>query len=100
MSRPKIPRCVRFNPDVYYFKPQGIPLRELEEVILLPDELEALKLYDVDGLEQTKAAAKMKISQPTFARILDLANKKVADALIEGKAIRIESKKINSKRVT
>jgi len=92
MPRHKIPRCVRFNPDVIYFKPQGIPLRMLEEVVLRADELEALKLYDVDGLEQTKAAEKMKISQPTFARILDSANKKIADALVKGKAIRIEQK--------
>ena len=83
---------MRFNPDVIYFKPQGISLRMLEEVVLRADELEALKLHDVDGLEQTKAAEKMKISQPTFARILDSAYKKIADALIKGKAIRIESK--------
>ncbi len=92
MPRPRIPRCVRFKPNVYYFKPQGIPLRMLEEVVLLPDELEALKLYEVDGLEQTTAAEKMKISQPTFARILDSANKKIANALVKGKAIRIASK--------
>lgn len=90
MPRPKIPRCVRFNPDVVYFKPQGIPLRMLEEVVLRADELEALKLYNVDGLEQTKAAQEMKISQPTFARILGSANKKVAQAIIKGKAIKIE----------
>ena len=83
---------MRFNPDVIYFKPQGIPLRMLEEVVLLPDELEALKLYDVDGFEQIKAAQKMKISQPTFARILDSAYKKIAQAIIKGKAIRIEVK--------
>jgi len=92
MSKPKIPRCLRFSPSVYYFKPQGIPLRMLEEEILFPDELEALKLYEVDGLEQVEAAKKMKISQPTFARILDSAQKKVAKALVKGKAIRIESK--------
>ena len=62
----------------------------LEEVVLHPDEVEALKLYEIDGLDQIKAANKMKISQPTFARILDSANKKVADALIKGKAIRME----------
>lgn len=56
----------------------------------MPDELEALKLYDVDGLNQTQAAEKMNISQPTFARILDSANKKVAEAIVKGKAIRIE----------
>jgi len=81
---------LRFKPNVYYFKPRGIPLRELEEVILLPDELEALKLYEVDGLEQIEASKKMKISQPTFARLLGSANKKVAQAIIQGKAIRIE----------
>jgi len=81
---------MRFNPNVYYFKPQGIPMRLLEEVIISADELEALKLYEVDGLAQTKAAEKMKISQPTFARILDGANKKIVEAIINGKAIRIE----------
>ena len=83
---------MRFKPSVYYFKPQGIPLRMLKEVALLPDELEALKLYEVDGLEQIKAAQKMKISQPTFARTLESAQKKVAQAIIKGKAIRIEQK--------
>lgn len=90
MPRPKIPRCIQFNPNVLYFKPQGIPLRGLEEIVLSSDELEALKLYEVDNLDQAKAAIKMKISQPTFARILDSANKKVAEAIIKGKAIRIE----------
>jgi len=83
---------MRFQPNVYYFKPQGIPLRELEEVVLLPDELEALKLHEVDGLEQIEASEKMKISQPTFARLLGSANKKVAEAIIKGKAIKIEEK--------
>ncbi len=92
MPRRKIPRCVRFKPNVYYFKPQGVPLRFLEEVVLFPDELEALKLYEVDGLTQTAAAKKMKISQPTFARILESANKKIAQAIIAGKAIKIEEK--------
>ncbi len=90
--RPKIRRCLRFQPKVYYFKPQGIPLKYLEEVVLLPDELEALKLYEIDGLEQTEAAAKMKISQPTFARVLDSAIKKVVLAIIKGKAIKISTK--------
>lgn len=90
MPRPRKPRKLCFRPSVYYFKPRGIPLRRLEEVVLLPDELEALKLHDVDGLEQAKAAKKLGISQPTFARILDRAYKKVAKALILGKAIRVE----------
>ncbi len=90
MPRNKKPRCLRFSPNVIYFKPQGIPLRELEENIILPDELEALKLYEVDELEQKEAARKMKISQPTFARLLGSANKKIANAIIKGKAIRLE----------
>lgn len=90
--RPKIRRCLRFKPNVHYFKPRGIPLRYLEEVVLLPDELEALKLYEVDGLDQKQAAIKMKISQPTFARVLDSAIKKVVLAIVKGKAIRLENK--------
>ena len=90
VGRPRKPRCIRFDPKAKYFKPIGIPLRSLEEVSLEADEFEALKLHDVDGLEQVKAAKKMKISQPTFGRILDGAYKKVAEALIKGKAIKIE----------
>jgi len=90
--RPKIKRFLRFKPNVYYFKPRGVPLRVLEEIVLLPDELEALKLYEIDGLDQKLAAKKMKVSQPTFARILDKAHKKIAETIIQGKAIRIEKK--------
>ncbi len=89
--RPKINRCLRFKPDVYYFKPRGIPLRKLEEILLLPDELEAIKLYEVDCLDQKHSAEKMEISQPTFARILNSALKKVSSAIIKGKAIKILS---------
>jgi len=94
MPRPKIKRQCRFHPCVYYFKPRGIPLRNLEEVVLKKDEIEALKLHDVDNLEHTKAAKKMGISQPTFGRVLNTAYKKMAGALIKGKAIRIESESI------
>ncbi len=68
-------------------------MRQLEEIILLPDEVEAIKLHEVDGLDQTSAAKKMNVSQPTFARIIDAANKKIAEAIIKGKAIRIEKNK-------
>ncbi len=64
----------------------------LEEIVLLPDELETLKLHEVDGLDQVGAAQKMKISQPTFARLLDSAHKKIASAIIKGRAIKIERK--------
>jgi predicted DNA-binding protein (UPF0251 family) len=90
MPRPKRQRCLRFNPICFYFKPQGIPLRLLSEVVLEPDELEALKLYDLDGLEQTEAAKKMGISQPTFARIISQSHQKIAEAIIKGKAIKIK----------
>jgi len=92
MPRPKLKRRLRFSPEVLYFKPRGVPLSVLEEVELLPDELEALKLHDVDNLDQTAAAMKMKISQPTFGRILDKAYKKIATAIIKGKAIKIVKK--------
>ncbi len=65
-------------------------MRELTEVVLLPDELEAIKLHDVDGLPHTAAAEKMAVSQPTFSRILNGAYKKMTQALVFGKAIRIE----------
>ena len=65
-------------------------MRHLDEVVLGRDEVEALKLHDVDGIDHTQSAEKMKISQPTFGRILDSAYKKVADAIINGKAIQIE----------
>jgi len=92
MPRPKKPRCLRFRPNVFYFKPRGIPLRFLEEVILLPEELEALKLHEIDKLEQEKAAQKMTVSQSTFQRILASAYHKVSEALVKGKAIRLECK--------
>ena len=90
MVRPRLCRRVRFNPDITYFKPRGIPLRELEEVILLVDEYEAVRLKDLEGLEQEECAKKMNISQPTFHRLVLSARKKIADAIINGKAIKIE----------
>lgn len=90
MVRPRLCRRVRFNPDVTYFKPRGIPMVELEESILHVDEYEAVRLKDLDGLEQEECAKKMKISQPTFHRLVLSARKKIADAIVNGKAIKIE----------
>lgn len=90
MTRPRKIRRLGFNPEVYYYKPRGVPLSDIEEVVLERDEIEALKLHDVDGLEQIEAAEKMDISQPTFGRILDGAYKKIAQALVKGLAIRID----------
>ncbi len=80
---------ISFDPRATYFKPRGIPLRELEEVVLSLEEVEAVRLRYVSGLEQTEAAKKMKTSQSTFQRILMSANRKIADALINNKAVRI-----------
>ena len=89
MARPIKPRRVLFDPDVVYFKPRAVPLSLLEEVDLSIDELEALRLCDLNDLEQKEAAKKMKVSQSTLQRILTSARKKVAEALINGKAIKI-----------
>jgi predicted DNA-binding protein (UPF0251 family) len=90
MVRPKKCRMVASVPNVTYYKPAGIPLRFLNEVRLSIEEAEALRLKDLEGLEQSEGAVKMGISRPTFQRILSSARKKVADALLNGKAIRIE----------
>jgi predicted DNA-binding protein (UPF0251 family) len=93
MSRPPKPRKVIFDPNVTYFKPRAVPLSELTEVDLGVDELEALKYSDLEDLDQIKAAKKMKISQSTFQRILSQARRKITEALIKGKAIKIIKEK-------
>jgi len=90
LVRPRIPRIIDFEPGTTYFKPAGIPLRILEEVVLSFEEIEALRLKEVEELGQTQAAKKMHVSQPTFFRILSTARKKVAQAIINGKAIKIQ----------
>lgn len=90
MPRPKICRRIGFRPDITYFKPAGVKLRELEEVILSVDEFEAVRLKDLEGFEQKEAAEKMNISQPTFHRLVLSGRKKIADAIVNGKAIKIE----------
>lgn len=90
MARPHCCRRIAQPGNVRYFKPRGIPLVRLEEVVLHLDEYEALRLADMDGLYQKQAAEKMKVSRATFGRILTSARKKVANALVEGQAIRIE----------
>lgn len=92
MARPLKQRKVLFDPNVTYFKPRAIPLSELEEVDLGVDELEALRLCDLKNLDQVEAAKKMKISQSTLSRILTSARKKITEALIKGKAIKIRKK--------
>lgn len=90
--RPRKYRRIRFDPFATYFKPRGIPLKELNVVEVLPDELEALRLKYILELDQTDAAKEMKISQSTFQRILVGANTKIARALTEGSAIKLLKK--------
>ncbi len=90
MARPRHCRRVGSLPESNYFKPRGIPLSMLEEVILTVDEFEAVRLADLDGLYQEQAAEKMRVSRPTFGRIIESAHKKVAEALVKGKALKIE----------
>jgi predicted DNA-binding protein (UPF0251 family) len=89
MVRPKKVRMVHNEPEVTYFKPSGIPMRELEENALTVEEIEAVRLRDAEGLEQEECARKMNVSRPTFHRVLASARKKIADSLIKGKALRI-----------
>ncbi len=90
MPRPPKCRRVEFLPDVTYFKPAGIPSRTLEEVQLSLEGVEAIRLKDLEGLEQEEGAQRMKVSRPTFQRILASARQKMADALLHGRAVRIE----------
>ena len=90
MPRPFRCRRVSFIPGVTYFKPAGIPLRVLEENRLSMEEIEAVRLKDLEHLEQEECAEKMNISRPTFQRVLASARKKIADSVVFGKALRIE----------
>ena len=90
MARPQLCRRVNFIPPITYFKPAGIPLINLQEIQLLIEEAEAIHLKDLKGLEQEECAQQMNISRSTFARIIDSARQKIADALLNGKAIRID----------
>ena len=90
MARPRNCRRVGCLPESQYFKPRGIPLSTLEEINLTIDEFEAIRLADLEGLYQDKAAEKMNVSRQTFGRIIESAHEKVAEALVEGKALKIE----------
>lgn len=89
MTRPELKRYIKFMPKIEYFKPAGIPVRELEEIELKVEELESLRLKEIEEMDQESAANKMRVSRITFRRILKSAHKKVSEALINGKALRI-----------
>jgi uncharacterized protein len=90
MVRPRRCRRLKFKPKAHYFKPQGIPMYQLEEVVLTKEEMEAVKLKDYDGFDQVEAAGKMDTSQSTFQRILASARIKIAQAIVKGQALKIE----------
>ena len=90
MARPYKNREIISAPRAYYFKPRAVPLCELEETALFLDEFQALKYAELDGKDQAAAAAAMKISRQTFGNILAAARRKLADAVVNGKALKIE----------
>ncbi|WP_425058247.1 hypothetical protein SCACP_28920 [Sporomusa carbonis] len=90
MARPHKERKIEKLPPVSHFKPIGIPLREIGEITLTFEEMEAVRLADVEQLDQAGAAERMEVSRSTFHRILSKAHQKIALALWEGKAIRFE----------
>jgi len=89
MPRPRKHRKINCCPTAYYFKPRAVPLLNLEEVTLEIDELESLRLADFLALSHEQAAKQMKISRATFGRIVEKARKKVVDAILHGKALKI-----------
>ncbi len=95
MPRPPCPRTIDHSPPVTFFKPAGIPLRDLEEVILRRDEAEALRLVDVEDLYHAEAAKRMGVSRQTFDRIIRRAHQTTAKALVHGLALRIEQLPVN-----
>ncbi|MFH1218491.1 MAG: DUF134 domain-containing protein [Candidatus Peregrinibacteria bacterium] len=89
MPRPKRCRRIMFSPDVTFFKPQGVPMRTLEQVDLSLDEMEAIRLKYYEGKDNEGGAKEMKISDSTFQRMIVSGLKKITDGLINGKAIKI-----------
>ena len=90
MPRPKRNRTILHPPVMEGFKPFGIPMTDLEPVILLYEEYESLRLSDYQGLTQEQSAERMNVSRPTFTRIYEKARRTIAQAFVEGKAIFIE----------
>jgi len=90
MARPKKCRQIQFSTLIKCYKPQGIPLMKLKTINITHEEMEAIRLKTVEGLNQTECACCMEVSQSTFQRILCSAFRKVGQALVHGMAIRIE----------
>ena len=89
MARPHKGRWIGHRPDTVFFKPAGVPVKELRTTTIELDELEAMRLVDGEGLKQTEAAEQMGISQSTIARLLSSGRKKTALALAHGEALQL-----------
>ncbi len=90
MPRPRKRRTIAVPPRAMIYKPAGIPLEGLRRVTLLAEELEALRLMDLEDLSQEDAAQRMGVSRSTFQRIVAQARRQVALALVEGAALVVE----------
>lgn len=90
MPRPRKRRMLTQAPRPAIYKPAGVPLDGLRRVTLLHEEIEALRLADLEGLTQAEAAGRMQVSRSTFQRIVSQARRQVALALAEGHALQIE----------
>ncbi|MFW6449616.1 MAG: DUF134 domain-containing protein [Nanoarchaeota archaeon] len=91
MPRPRRCRRIASSPGFNYFKPAGVGLKHLKETLLTIDEYEAIRLKDSERLGQAECSERMHVSQPTFHRLLIMARQKIADSIVNGKAIRIET---------
>lgn len=87
MARPKKERNICQGAPYECFKPNGVPLAQLNKVELLAEELEALRLADLEDLSQAEAAASMGVSRQTFGNIVKRARAKVAQSLVNGQAL-------------
>ena len=90
MARPVKPRWIGFEPPSVCFLPQPLPVRPVGLLVLNIDELESIRLADLEGLGHEVAARRMNVSRPTFGRIVERARRKVAEALVHGRGIGFE----------
>jgi uncharacterized protein len=97
MPRPKCCRQIGDMPGKTCFQPEGATPSSFEVVLLTLDEYEALRLADLEGLYQEQAASWMNISRQTFGRIIEVARRKVADVLVNGKVLKIEGGSVSMK---
>lgn len=84
-------RCCRKDADGIFYKPCGIPMHNLKTETIPLDEFEAMRLCDLDGLDQTEAGTRMGVSRGTIQRLLTAGRKKLLEAILEEEAIQIQN---------